>query len=358
MNTAQLFRHTLKDAPPRQIAAMLGLNANTVRRWIDLQRVPESYRGDFLRLLGMQYEGGSARDKDQFFTKPEIAAQCFRRFCAVAKTLGVDLDAYHFIEPSAGDGGFYQLLPRNRRIGIDVDPQTREIDGDALIKQDYLTWQPERHGQHGRGRRYAVIGNPPFGLRGHLALQFINHSQKFADLLGFILPPMFDSDGKGVPGKRVRGFQLAHTAKMPSDAFAYPDGRPVNVTSIFQVWSQIGAENIRRARRRTCAEFIKVYSLSDGGTPSSTRNKKMLRACDIYMPSTCFSGMTLYRDFESLPHRRGYGVVIHKRKRDIMQLLKKTDWSKAAFTSTNGALNLRASLIEKVVIAGRFCDGA
>ncbi|MGR3984950.1 MAG: restriction endonuclease subunit M [Gammaproteobacteria bacterium] len=353
MTAEQLFRRALCDALPREIAAKIGLNVNTVHRWIEQQHVPESYRGDFLRLLGMQYQGGTARDKDQFFTKPAIAARCFRRFCAVAKTLGVDLDAYYFIEPSAGDGGFYNLLPPRRRIGIDVDPPAGEI----FIKQDYLTWQPKRHGQPRPGRRYAVIGNPPFGLRGHLALQFINHSRKFADLVGFILPPLFDSDGKGVPGKRVRGFQLAHTEQMPSDAFAYPDGRPVNVSAIFQVWSQIGAEKIQRARRHTCAEFIKVYSLSDGGTPASTRNKKMLHACDIYMPSTCFSGMTLYRDFESLPHRRGYGLVIHKRKRGIMQLLKKTDWSKAAFTSTNGALNLRASLIEKVVVEGGFYDG-
>ena len=28
---------------------------------------------------------------------------------------------------------------------------------------------------------------------------------------------------------------------------------------------------------------IKVYSLSDGGTPSTTRNKDMLYSCDIYL---------------------------------------------------------------------------
>ena len=353
MTTEELFQRALKVSPPREIAARLGLHANTVRRWMKRRRVPGSYRGDFLRVLGMQYCGGSARDKDQFFTKPEIAEKCFKSFCAVAKNLGADLGAYHFIEPSAGDGGFYRLLPENRRTGIDIDPTANAPDGSEIIRRDYLTWMPKTSAEN---LRYAVIGNPPFGLRGHLALQFINHSQKFADLVGFILPPLFDSDGKGAAGKRVRGFHLAHTEKLPDGAFAYPDGRAVNVACIFQVWSKIGAEKIRRAHRRTCAEFIKVYSLSDGGTPSSTRNKKMLHACDLYMPSTCFSGMTLYRDFESLPQRRGYGVVIHKRKRDILQLLQKTDWSKAAFTSTNGALNLRASLIEKVVTEGNFYD--
>ena len=354
MTTEELFQRALKVSPPREIAARRGLHANTVRRWMKRRRVPGSYRGDFLRVLGMQYCGGSARDKDQFFTKPEIAEKCFKSFCAVAKNLGANLDAYHFIEPSAGDGGFYQLLPENRRTGIDIEPIANAPDGGEIIRRDYLTWTPKASAEN---LRYAVIGNPPFGLRGHLALQFIHHSQKFADLAGFILPPLFDSDGKGAAGKRARGFHLAHTEKLPDGAFAYPDGRAVNVACIFQVWSKIGAENIRQTRRRTCAEFIKVYSLSDGGTPSSTRNKKMLHACDLYMPSTCFSGMTLYRGFESLPHRRGYSVVIHKRKRDILHLLKKTDWSKAAFISTNGALNLRASLIEKVVTEGNFYDG-
>ena len=356
MKTEQLFRRALRNFPPRAIAAKLGLNVNTVHRWIEQRRVPESYRGDFTRLLGLQYEGGSARDKDQFFTRPEIAARCFQKFCEVAEKLEVDLRDYHFIEPSAGDGGFYRLLPPRRRIGIDVDPQpgkTGKPLGNGFIKQDYLTWQPKKPG------RYAVIGNPPFGLRGHLALQFINHSRKFADLVGFILPQLFASDGKGVPGKRVRDYFLAYTEKLPDDAFVYPDGRAVKVTAIFQVWSQTGANKIQKtkpANRRTCSEFISVYSLSDGGTPASTRNKNMLYACDIYMPSTCFSGMTLYDNFESLPHRRGYGVVIHKKKKDILRLMKNTDWKKAAFLSTNGALNLRSSLIEKVVTEGGFCD--
>ncbi len=322
MSIDQLFRRVLLESPPRRIAAKLGLNVNTVHRWIDQRRVPESYRGDFMRLLGMAYEGGeTARDNDQFYTKPEIAARCFRRFCAVARGLGVDLKTYHFIEPSAGCGWFYQLLPPRRRTGIDIDPQAREITGEPLIKHDYLTWTPKQ-----KGRRYAVIGNPPFGLRGHLALQFINHSRAFADLVGFILPPLFDSDGKGAPGKRVTGYLLAHTERMPPDAFEYPDGRAVEVASIFQVWSRVGAERIarrHRRRHRTCAGFVKVYSLSDGGTPASTRNKKMLRACDACLPSTCFSGMTLYPGFESLPHRRGYGVVIRKRKREIMRLMQK-----------------------------------
>jgi hypothetical protein len=60
--------------------------------------------------------------------------------------------------------------------------------------------------------------------------------------------------------------------------------------------------------------------LSDGGMPSSTRNKKMLNACDVYLPSICFSGMKAYKSFEELPNRRGYGVVFYKEKEKLKKI--------------------------------------
>lgn len=333
------------------IAHKFGLHENTVMRWADTGAVPASYRGDFLRLSGAADDGaGDSRAKDQFYTKPRIARRCYARFCKVAAKLDVDLARHRFIEPSAGCGWFYDLLPPRRRLGIDIDPRATDRKGARLIAHDYLTWQPPRRG------RYVVIGNPPFGLRGHLALQFINHSAAFADLVGFILPPLFNSDGKGVPGKRVVGYTLAHTENLPFNSFQYPDGRDVDVSSIFQVWTRVNTDKIRRRKPRTCRQFVRVYSLSDGGTPASTRNRHMLRACDLYMPSTCYKGMRLYPSFEDLPHRRGYGVQILKEKRAIKALFRNCDLAAVAFRSTNGALNLRASLIESVVIDGGYYD--
>ena len=348
INTA--FQLAINQHGTAGIADQFGLHVNTVERWID-QGVPINYRGDFLRLAGSSDDGaGDSKTKDQYYTKPHIAKRCFNKFEVVAKTLGVDLSRYWFIEPSAGCGWFYKLLPGHRRIGIDIDPQATDIAGARLIAHDYLTWMPPKEG------RYVVVGNPPFGLRGHLALQFINHSYPFADMVAFILPPLFNSDGKGVPAKRVKGYKLAHSEKLPDDAFQYPGGRDVTVSSIFQVWTKVRTNRIPQRRIRTCKQFIRVYSLSDGGTPASTRNKKMLYECDLYMPSTCFSGMRIYGGFEELPHRRGYGIKILKHKRAIKSLFKQCQLDKVAFRSTNGALNLRTSLIESVVIKGGYYD--
>ncbi len=38
----------------------------------------------------------------------------------------------------------------------------------------------------------------------------------------------------------------------------------------------------------------------------------MLDKCDIYLTSTYFKGTKVYKSFEELPNRRGYGIVIFK----------------------------------------------
>ena len=92
---------------------------------------------------------------------------------------------------------------------------------------------------------------------------------------------------------------------------------------------------------------MKVYSLSDGGTPSTTRNKKMHNNCDIYLPSTCFGkeNMKYYNSFESLPSRKGYGIVFLENKEENIEKFKKIIWRDVAFLSTNSAYNIRSSQI-------------
>lgn len=290
--------------------------------------------------------------KDQFYTKPNIAEYCFDKFQKVANDLGVDLDKYIFIEPSAGCGCFYQILPKNRRIGIDIEPKKFfGIDNKGIIKSDYFDWHPKS-----TKKKYIVIGNPPFGLRGKLALGFINKSYSYADMVAFILPQLFNSDGKGVAGKRVIGYKLAYNEHLPPNSFMYPDGEDIEINTVFQIWTKINVDKIKIKPPKTCNDFIEVFSLSDGGLPASTRNKDMIEECDVYLPSTTFTGMKAYKSFYDLPHERGYGVVIKRNKKEIKDILFNTNWEEVAFLSTNSALNLRTSLIKDIIIKAGYLD--
>ena len=350
INTFILLQEAIQQYKLSYILDKLFIHKGTFIRWVQKQEVPENYFNDLNALLGNKYPSKTGvRVQDQFFTTEKTARYCYNKMLSVLKDLEVNEEEYTFIEPSAGCCNFYKILPENRRIGIDIEPKG-ELKNE-LIKISYLDFMPED-----KAKKYIVIGNPPFGLRGNLALRFINHSLKFADIVAFILPPLFNSTGKGVPMKRVEGYKLAYSEKLPQNSFQYPDGKPVDVATIFQVWTKINCDKIAIKKPKTCKQYLKVYSLSDGGTPSSTRNKKMLDKCDIYLPSTCFKGMKIYSSFEELQNRRGYGVVFYQEKEKLKTLYKNTDWRKVAFISTNGAINLRTDLIESVAINGGFYD--
>jgi hypothetical protein len=299
--------------------------------------------------LGDKYpQKQTYRKLDQFFTTKKISKYCYEKTLEILRKLDINVDDYVFIEPSAGCCNFYNILPQNKRIGIDILPTTNQKE---ITKSDYLDYIPPPN------KKYIVIGNPPFGLRGNLALRFINHSYGFADIVAFILPPLFDSTGKGVPMTRIKGYQLAHSEKLPLNSFQYPNGELVDVTTIFQIWTKINTDKIKTKKHKTCKTIVRVYSLSDGRTPSSTRNKEMLYVCDVYLPSTCFKGMKAYNDFEKLPNRRGYGVVFYKDREKLKDLFfNKIDWDKVAFLSTNSAINLRTDLIENEIVKAGYYD--
>ena len=396
------------------IAQKLFLHTGTLKRWEATNKIPNEYLYDLNFLLGNKYDLQKIdfRSHNEFFTKKEVAKYCYDCFVKFLEIHKINLAQYTFIEPSCGDLSFYELMPKGQRIGIDL-----EYKNDEILCENFLGFAPngcessketreskERESSKESSKlkanksstksnachihnhchieqseishkKYIVLGNPPFGLRGNLALRFINHSSDFgngsyADFVAFILPPLFDSDGKGSPKKRVRDFTLVHSEKLPLDSFVYPNGKSVEVATLFQIWAhkrliENKTLNIAPSAPKTCKDYIKIYSLSDGGTSSSTRNKAMLYKCDLYLPSTCFhsSGkpqMKIYDDFESLPHRRGYGIVILPNDENIRErvreALKSIDWVKVSFLGTNSSLNLRTSLIEEALIDMGFCD--
>lgn len=349
-----LFRKALMKAGISQISSRIGVSTPAIHRWLQMNNVPWQYEGDFKRILGQQgfisINGNAVRDRDQFYTKRETAKYCCQVMNKTAEKIGVDLSKKHWIEPSAGCGWFFLEFPKHNRTGIDIDPKGRVKK--QLIKQDFLLWKPKPH-----PGGFIVVGNPPFGIRGHLALQFINHASEFADMIGFIVPQLFNSDGKGVAGKRVnKELALAHSEELPKDAFETPTGDPKDIACLFQVWTKINKDKIKLAPKKTCDKWVSIYSLSNGGTPSSTRNKDKIGKCHVYLPSTCYKDMKAFKKFSDLPHKRGYGVIIHKQKRAIKKLMLNLDWSKIAFQSTNSALNLRKSLIQQPLIENGYHD--
>lgn len=334
-NLLEILNSLLTTYSLKELSKELNVASGTITRWIELNDIPKNYEFDILKLSNIEinYSNYSTKEKDQFFTPVETAAMCFKIFTDVIKRYGENPNDFKYIEPSAGDGRFLQVLPSNT-IALDIEPRNSSI-----INADYLNWYPSEN------NNFVVFGNPPFGLRGHTALKFINHSYNFANYVCFILPQLFESDGKGVPRKRVKGYNLIHSTKLVSD-FYEPCGNRIKINTIFQIWSKNHNNNLYDIIDYTNNE-MKIHSMSDGGTVSSTRNKDMIGKCDIYIPSTCFGKekMRCYMNFEDLPGKKGYGIVFTNDKPMMINKMLNIEWDKIAFLSTNSAYNLRSSQI-------------
>jgi ABC-type multidrug transport system fused ATPase/permease subunit len=205
----------------------------------------------------------------------------------VIEKFGDSFYSYNFIEPSAGNGSFFKLLPKDKVVGIDIEPKLDEI-----IEADFLKWYPHSNNN-------ITIGNPPFGLRGNLALKFINHAAKFSDYVCFILPQLFNSEGKGSCKKRVKGLNLIHTEDIGSTYF-FPSGIEVKVNAVFQVWSKNHKVNQDKV---DVSEYIKIFSLSDGNIFVDSNNIGIIGVSSFSTSTTrCFLLKNVFR----------YGAVWHQ----------------------------------------------
>ncbi len=135
------------------------------------------------------------------------------------------MDDPHFIEPSAGDGAFYDLMPADRRSGIDLDPRRPEF-----IRHDFLTWRSGLSGP------VVVVGNPPFGHRGDMAVRFFRKATEFADMVGFVVPVIFR---KFLIHRQLPlGWRLIFSMPLPRSSFWTESGSGVRVNTQFQIWTR------------------------------------------------------------------------------------------------------------------------
>ena len=167
INLLALANTLLKKYSLKHLAKELNVASGTITRWIELKNIPKHYEFDILKLsnVPIDYSNYSTKEKDQFFTPLETASKCFKLFTELIKSFGENPNDFKYIEPSAGDGRFLEVLPPDT-LALDIEPRHPRV-----ITADYLDWNPPNG-----NKNYVVFGNPPFGLRGHTALKFINHS--------------------------------------------------------------------------------------------------------------------------------------------------------------------------------------
>lgn len=154
---------------------------------------------------------------DKFYTKPDIAEQCYDFLKQFYPDIGNEI----FLEPSAGSGNFLTYLKNYE--AYDIAPE-----GENIIKADFLSLELNRND-------YVTIGNPPFGKRSKLAINFFNHAAKFSKIIAFILPVSFMK--WGVHKELDSNFKLLAYKRLPENSFS-DNGKDFSVRCVFQIWTK------------------------------------------------------------------------------------------------------------------------
>ncbi len=279
---------------------------------------------------------------DAFYTRPEIARQCHDLLLGHMRDDGAQHEMYRFIEPAAGTGSFYDLLPIDRRIGIDIVPHRLEF-----VIGDFLSWDPPTN-----GRPNVIVGNPPFGYRGWLALAFMNRAAEFADYVGLILPMSFQSEGKGSPKLRVRGLRHVLTEYLPPNAFTDDQERPVKINALFQVW-QRGVNNLGTAP--SCDSWLDLFTVDS--RKERLCGQKRLAEADFFLQRTFFNDPpNLVRSFSDVRYVCGYGLVLKRDKEAVEAVLRSADWRRYSNLAAHSARHISMYHIRRALTDAGYCD--
>jgi hypothetical protein len=190
---------------------------------------------------------------DKFYTIPSIVDICINSLTTLYDWTTWSL----VVEPSAGSGNFYNKIPINNKIGLDIMPENLNI-----IQKDFFTYEPELDLQS----NILTIGNPPFGKISSLAIKFFNHAAKWSNVIAFIIPKTFRKIS--VQNRLDNKFHLIHDEDIPSKPCSFDP--PMSVKCCFQIWkkSNLIRENIILETSHEDWTFLSYGPLDDNGQPT------------------------------------------------------------------------------------------
>jgi hypothetical protein len=261
------------------------------------------------------------KDKKQyckFYTKEFIAKFC----CGF-----IDFTLYKtIIEPSAGNGSFIEFLPRDKTIAIDIAPEREDI-----IEIDYFNFNFIDNTKN----PILCIGNPPFGKRANLAIDFFNHSAKYASTIAFIVPLQFRK--WSVQSKLNANFFLQDDIDLLDNSFFY-DKRDYKIRCCFQIWQHKDFKEVKEDLRikekpKTKIDYFDIWQHNNTKQTLKYFDKEIYK-WDFAIPRQGYYDYSLkiYEPSELQKNRQW--MFIKANDNDTLKLLLSIDYVKLSKQNT------------------------
>lgn len=225
---------------------------------------------------------------DKFYTKDNVAQECIEFLKQHLSSFNKEL----FLEPSAGSGVFLPYLPRYE--AYDIQPE-----GDNIQEADFLKLEL-------KGNDYVTIGNPPYGKRSKLAIDFFNHAAAHSKIVAFILPVSFMK--WGVQKQLNSNFKLLAYKLLQPDSFT-DNGKDFAVRTVFQIWTREPVEKNLRILHAPPISHPDFQLWQYNATPEA------MKYVDTDWTYACYRQG--YKDYNSLFTKKDYDIVKEMMEKNI-----------------------------------------
>lgn len=238
---------------------------------------------------------------DKYYTSSELAKYIVNK----TKEIIGEENIIEYLEPSAGSGVFLDYLPPNT-LAYDIEPEDKLH---RIIKQDYLTLDLN----YKKGR--CIIGNPPYGERMNLAVQFYKKSIQLGDYIAFILPiSQLDNNF------RMFEFDLIYSENLGKQLYSGKE-----VFCCFNIYKR---PNNGKLKKRPNYD-LKEVEIKEGIRGSEKRQKIVRKSEFDYDIAICAWGSACGKelDYEGQYAQEFYIKTYNEKYKDkVTKLIKNTIW--------------------------------
>ena len=227
INAVDARRMINRDAAKRTGREVIVTNYKLVDEILAAKKEAESVSRNLEGNTMKKNSRSTAKELDQFYTRSDVAEHCCR---ILEEKFGRDFfSGKKFLEPSAGTGAFVSAC--RRVFGDDADIRFYDIDPkfEGTVRADFLKKKI-------RNRHLVTIGNPPFGQKSSLAIDFFNHASENSDIIAFVVPVQFEKFS--VQRHLSSRFRLIHSERLDSNSFIHA-GSEYSVRCVFQIWTTL-----------------------------------------------------------------------------------------------------------------------
>ena len=277
---------------------------------------------------------------DQFYTNPKI---CNYLVKIIKELFPFSFNKFNYIEPSAGCGNFLDALNLHKIKNIqafDISPKTDE----RIIAQDYLLLKLPFN------KNNIVIGNPPFGKRGKLALAFLNKALTEANITCFILPNIFKR--YSIQKEVNANAKLIFSMPLPKDSFLVND-KAYDVNCVFMIWVNSSFKtylpNLRLERNlNNDLRGLKTYIYNNTKSTLKYFDKDKYQWDFAVVRQGYYDYRERITDPTKLVKNRQY-MFFKINNQEIAHLINKVDFAKLSQNNTSTPGYSKSDVIDKLI---------